>query len=77
MLITLIVISLVFSCINLILCVYLYKEIILLKLTSGERDILMCKLIYHVSMDIEDFETTKKIHNKMANITDLNNRIFC
>jgi len=72
MLITLIVISLVFSCINLILCVYLYKEIILLKLTSGERDILMCKLIYHVSMDIEDFETTKKIHNKMANITDLN-----
>lgn len=72
MLITLIVISLVFSCINLILCVYLYKEIILLKLTSGERDILMCKLIYHVSMDIEDFETTKKIHTKMANITDLN-----
>ena len=44
----------------------------LLKLTSGERDILMCKLIYHVSMDIEDFETTKKIHTKMANITDLN-----
>lgn len=72
MLITLIVISLVFSCINLILCVYLYKEIILLKLTSGERDILMCKLIYHVSKEIEDFETTKKIHTKMANITDLN-----
>jgi len=72
MLITLIVISLVFSCINLILCVYLFKEIMLLKLTSGERDILMCKLIYHVSMDIEDFETTKKIHTKMANITDLN-----
>jgi len=72
MLITLIVISLVFSCINLILCVYLFKEIMLLKLTFGERDILMCKLIYHVSMDIEDFETTKKIHNKMANITDLN-----
>jgi len=72
MLITLIIISLAFSCINLILCVYLYKEIILLKLTSGERDILMCKLIYHVSKEIEDFETTKKIHNKMANITDLN-----
>lgn len=72
MLITLIIISLAFSCINLILCVYLYKEIILLKLTSGERDILMCKLIYHVSMDIEDFETTKKIHTKMSNITDLN-----
>lgn len=72
MLITLIVISLVFSCINLILCVYLYKEIILLKLTSGERDILMCKLIYHVSKEIEDFETTKKIHTKMSNITDLN-----
>jgi len=72
MLITLIVISLVFSCINLIICVYLYKEIMLLKLTSGERDILMCKLIYHVSKEIEDFETTKKIHTKMANITDLN-----
>lgn len=33
---------------------------------QGDHNIMICKLMYHVSKDIEDFETTEELKKRLG-----------
>jgi len=38
----------------------------ILRTTNLDHAVILAKVVYHVSKDIEDFETTEKIHEKLS-----------
>lgn len=51
--------------------VYLDDKIKELKAMQGDHNVMICKLMYHVSKGIEDYETTHKINDKLGKIVNL------
>lgn len=66
MLVFFLVFSILFGCVNFILVVYLFNELKILKKNHLDHAVILAKVVYHVSKDIEDFETTEKIHEKLS-----------
>jgi ABC-type transport system involved in multi-copper enzyme maturation permease subunit len=66
MLVFFLVFSILFGCVNFVLVVYLFNELKILKTNHLDHAVILAKVVYHVSKDIEDFETTEKIHDKLS-----------
>lgn len=61
----------VFNCLNVVFSLFLYKKYRELKSTQGDHNIMFCKLMYHVSKDIEDYETARQIKDKLGKLVNL------
>ena len=52
--------------------VYIYDQIQKLKKQNLDHAIIIAKLMYHVSKDIEDYKTTEMVYSQLADKTNLN-----
>ncbi len=65
------VVAIILCLFNVVFSVFLYKKYKELKATQGDHNVMFCKLMYHVSKDIEDYETAKQIKDKLGKLVNL------
>ena len=51
---------------------YLLNENKQIKNDIKDQAVMICKLMYHVSKDIEDYETTAKLHKRLGKKINFN-----
>jgi hypothetical protein len=65
------VVAIILSLFNVVFSVFLYNKYRQLRNTIGDHNVMFCKLMYHVSKDIEDYETAKQIKDKLGKLINL------
>jgi hypothetical protein len=65
-------VCILFCCANFVCMVYIYDQIQIIKKQNLDHAIIIAKLMYHVSKDIEDYKTTEMVYSQLADKTNLN-----